>query len=124
MPVCPNCRVAFIEGESHACGSDWTYTDSPLRALARLASGNRGLAVTYWGYAVLGGIVVRAVLLGLSTATGLVAVPAVVGLVWQIAVAGAVWRSAGRYEGRRLWAWLAQTVTGLGVLLALMALFP
>jgi hypothetical protein len=48
MPICPNCQMAYLPGESHHCERDNRPTGQPL------SPGWRAVAVACWGAGVGG----------------------------------------------------------------------
>jgi len=81
--------------------------------------GEANLATTYWGYGVLPLICISVVEFGISSivsgSVGLLIVAAIYLLVlpYLFFVGVAIWRSAKRYGGRRIWAFLARAVVVL-----------
>lgn len=95
--------------------------------LVRLLSGEVSLAITYWLFSVLIGNVALRILLKIVELNSLqiASWPAgdwlvlgfyLVTVVYGVAILIATWRSAGRYQGRKIWAWLARITVVLGAL--------
>ena len=95
----------------------------PNDPLARLWAGSYSLPLTYWGWAV-GGTLVWRLILALMNAT----ISPTAALAWFVAVltllafvaylvttAVAVWRSAGHYQGPRVWAMLARVAVAVQI---------
>jgi hypothetical protein len=92
----------------------------PAQTLTRLWRGEFSLAVTYWGFAQCGGLLLAVPQLGLR-AMGLQGVSLFfegVALVYSGIVMVGIWRSASRYTGNRIWADLARAATLLPLALA------
>lgn len=130
MPVCPKCRVGYMDGESHACGVDRNWRQKPelgekidpgIGPFANFLKGNLGLLKTYWLYGVVGGLVVRTLLSIVGFAVSSPTVPAIGSLAWQCTVGLAVWRAAAVYPGSKLWSTLARIAVVLGIILTSVA---
>jgi hypothetical protein len=80
---------------------------------SKLASGDFGLAKTYWLYGVLVGLIVNAVTRVIPS-VGVLALVLAVTIAYQVMVLLGIWRAAGRYQGRKVWAILAKIATVLG----------
>lgn len=88
----------------------------------KLINGDLGLAKTYWIFGVLGGSVI-------STASGFI--DSIAALVVYIAIHAAynavvmlgVWKAAKKYQGRKIWATLAQVMVILVAVSTAFALF-
>jgi hypothetical protein len=80
---------------------------------SKLASGDFGLAKTYWLYGVLAGLIVNAVTRAIPS-VGILAVVLAVTIVYQVLALLGIWRAADRYQGRKVWAILAKIATVLG----------
>ena len=93
--------------------------DSSLGVLGNLHQGNYGLAKTYWGFGLLGGILVSVAYLGLVFATKSRPV-AILGLfalwIWIIFICISIWRAANKYRGSAVWSVLARISVVLGIL--------
>lgn len=105
--------------------------------LKRLWAGEVGLAMTYWlfGYVlafVVGLVATMAVLLTVNSALmGVQALMLAYSVVWAVAC----WRSASKYQGPRIWAWVGKatiilqpviitTAVSWSALLVVFALLP
>lgn len=95
-----------------------------MNGLRRLWKGELALRDAFWGWAVLGGLIVNGVSSGLFLAL-IAADRPIAALIagysfsvpYNVVAAVGVWRSAGRYEGERRWADLARIATVLGMVL-------
>lgn len=90
--------------------------------LKTMASGEHGLAKTFWLYGFIGGIVWNIVFsISLAISIFLLGLPAIiVFILWTIYVINnikGVWNSAKTYEGPKVWAILAQIVMILQVIM-------
>lgn len=92
----------------------------PGPAISALWRGEFSLAVTYWGFAQLGGLVFAVPQLGLRTLklNGAADVLDGIALVYSVVVIVGIWRSAARYPGHRIWADLARAATVLPPVIA------
>ena len=88
---------------------------APGSIVRRLWAGEVPLARAFWSYAMIGGTALNGVMTLLALALLTMDVPAVVAVVafalpipYNLLVLVAVWRSAGAYQGLRLWADLAR----------------
>lgn len=97
-------------------------------AIRRLWRGEVPLARAFWEFAILYGLLLN--LLATIASFGLFTTdtPTVYGIVvfllpapYNLLVLVAVWRSAGRYQGPRLWADLARPVVVLWIVLVTLA---
>ena len=87
-----------------------------MDVITNLWAGRAGLARTYWGWGVLGGLA-WAVPLSLVTPGSFTAILAVLALVaYYVVVNTGVWRAATLYQGPAIWAGLAKAASGLGLL--------
>lgn len=85
-----------------------------MNAITNLWSGRAGLAKTYWGYGVLGGLLWGAVLALVPPGTP-AAIAAFLGFcAYFLAANTGVWRAATAYTGPDTWAMLAKVAAGLG----------
>lgn len=86
--------------------------------IVNLWKGNLGLAITYWVYGVLGGVVWAVAILALdlkkdsSTANLVIVFMA----IYYFYVYVGIWRAASKYRGNRLWEILAKFVVVITVL--------
>jgi hypothetical protein len=95
-----------------------------MTRLKSLCRGDEPLAVAFWNWAVLGGLLVNltahllffALLMNEHPITGFL-VGHALSMPYNIVAAVAVWRSAERYPGPRCWANLARVVTVVGMVL-------
>ncbi len=96
----------------------------PSVALRALWRGDYSLAVTYWGFSQLGGLLLAIPQLGLRAQGHTVAADLVDGIAvaYSAVVIVGIWRSAARYRGKRIWADLARAATVLPIVFALVAL--
>lgn len=106
---------------------DAVETTNPIVSLWR---GNYPLAVTYWGWAVVGGLLLRAFANFLiqtappgGVGSAFIAIVVLATIAYQILVGVGVWRSANRYTGWKTWAVLAQAGVAAGVTLVCMRYF-
>jgi hypothetical protein len=122
MPITPGVPIAAMFFSFEALPSHTGLVH--MNALRRLWNGDLPLAQAFWNWAVVGGILVNvptsilflALIMGNRIAAAFV-VGYAVSLPYNIVAAVGVWRSAGRYEGERLWADLARIVTVAGMIL-------
>lgn len=89
-----------------------------IATLKALWNGELPLAVAFWHYAVIWGLVINIATSLMTMAAVLADLPAwllvpvyVLPTPYNILALVGVWRSAGRYEGPRKWADLARLVT-------------
>ena len=86
--------------------------------------GEIGLAITYWVFWVLGSCVIYMIAGALTAAitSGVVLVLGrLTAVSYAVFVSVAIWRSAGLYQGPRLWAVLARVAVVLGAVQLLAA---
>lgn len=95
-----------------------------MRGFRRLWEGKLPLRNAFWGWAVLGGLLVNLatsllffVLISADRPVAAVAAGYGLSIPYNLVVAVGVWRSADRFEGDRQWADLAKAVTVIGMLL-------
>ena len=87
-----------------------------MNAIEKLWRGQYSLPITYWGFGVLGTLVLRAAT-WLLPPTITNAIAAVVALCFYlIVVQVGVWRAASAHKGPVVWAWLAKVIAALSVL--------
>lgn len=96
----------------------------PGQAISALWRGEFSLAMTYWGFAQLGGLVLAIPQLGLRVLKLNDAADVLDGiaLVYSVVVIVGIWRSAARYTGHRIWADLARAATVLPPVIAALLL--
>lgn len=85
-----------------------------MNALVRLLSGNQGLARTYWGYGMAGGVAWVLTLLMAPPGSTLAVAGSLACAAYLLLINIAVWLAANRYEGPTTWAALAKVAAGLG----------
>lgn len=86
-----------------------------MDAIANLWNGRAGLAKTYWGYGILGGVL-WSIAISMVTPGSTAALLAVLAVcAYFIVVNMGVWRAATTYTGPATWAMLAKVVSGLGL---------
>jgi len=95
-----------------------------MKSLCHLWRGELALQDAFWGWAVIGGLIINvassALFLFLIIAEHLAAAFVfgyVLSVPYNILVSVGVWRSAERYSGDRQWADLARIVTVIGMVL-------
>ncbi len=76
----------------------------------RVVRGDAGLALTYWLYGVVGTSVLAMLVRHLGSTPALAVVVVYTILVWI-----GVWNAASRYEGKKIWRWLAKTMVVLAI---------
>jgi hypothetical protein len=89
----------------------------------KMMDGDFGLAKTFWLFGFVAGIAISVVtkpLIEVSIVAGMLF--ALVALVYQIMNMIGVWKAAGRYEGAKVWAVLAQIVIILNILIPVIGL--
>jgi hypothetical protein len=96
----------------------------PGQAISALWRGEFSLAMTYWGFAQLGGLVLAVPQLGLRVLKLNDAADVLDGiaLAYSVVVIVGIWRSAARYPGHRIWADLARAATVLPPVIAALLL--
>jgi len=93
--------------------------------IARLWRGNVSLFKTYWGFGVLGGILLNIAyflfvennymrIASLRYGEYIFYAISILAVLYSIFILIAIWRSAGKYTGRRLWSILARIAVILG----------
>ncbi len=80
---------------------------------SRLASGDFGLAKTYWLYGLVISVAIN-MALKVVTSLGVLAVAILAVTLYQVIVLLGIWRAASRYQGWKVWAILAKIATVLG----------
>ena len=96
----------------------------PGQAMTRVWRGEFSLAMTYWGFAQFGGLILAIPQLGLRV-IGLNAAAQVVdgvAFAYSVVVIVGIWRSARRYPGNPMWAHLARLATLMPLVLALLTM--
>ena len=96
----------------------------PGQAMTRVWRGEFSLAMTYWGFAQCGGLILAIPQLGLRV-IGLNAAAQVVdgvAFAYSVVVIVGIWRSARRYPGNPVWAHLARLATLMPLVLALLTM--
>lgn len=89
-----------------------------MNTIKEVFQGRAGLAKTYWGYSILGGLL-WAVLLSLLTPGSTAALVAVLAFcTYQLAVNLGVWQAASHYTGPATWAMLGKIASALGILIS------
>ena len=96
----------------------------PGQAMTRVWRGEFSLAMTYWGFAQCGGLILAIPqlglrVMGLNTAAQLVDG---VAFAYSVVVIVGIWRSAGRYPGNPVWAHLARLATLMPLVVALLTM--
>jgi len=87
-----------------------------MEAIANLWAGRAGLAKTYWGWGILGGVL-WGIALSFVTPGSIPAILAVLALTaYYVVVNTGVWRAASQYKGLVVWAGLAKVAAALGFL--------
>ncbi len=94
----------------------------PGQAMTRVWRGEFSLAMTYWGFAQFGGLILAIPqlglrVMGLNTAAQLVDG---VAFAYSVVVIVGIWRSARRYPGNPVWAHLARMATLMPLIVALL----
>ena len=92
--------------------------------MTRVWRGEFSLAMTYWGFAQFGGLILAIPQLGLRV-IGLNAAAQVVdgvAFAYSVVVIVGIWRSARRYPGNPVWAHLARLATLMPLVLALLTM--
>ena len=88
----------------------------------RLADGDFGLARTYWLYGVLVSISVNLVSNFFITSIGGLLLLTLAYAAYDISVILGTWRAARKYQGPRLWANLAKSMTIVGAIMLVVVL--
>ena len=96
----------------------------PGQAMTRVWRGEFSLAMTYWGFAQFGGLILAIPqlglrLIGLNTAAQVVDG---VAFAYSVVVIVGIWRSARSYPGNPVWAHLARLATLIPLVLALLTM--
>ena len=89
-----------------------------MNALAKLWRGQFSLAATYWGFGVLGSILVFLPLKLLTPGSAAAILLGVVFCLYLIAACVGTWRSATSYSGPSAWAVLSKVAAVIGCLWA------
>jgi hypothetical protein len=91
---------------------------SPSNFFDSLWQGHFGLAMTYWVYGVLGGLVWAVLLLslGIEPGSSIGQVLMFVMIGYYVVVYIGIWNAATNYRGNKLWAVLAKFVVAITVL--------
>lgn len=85
-----------------------------MDAIAQVWRGQAGLAKTYWGWGLLGGLL-WGVTLSAVTPGSLAAILALlVFAAYFVIVNTGIWRAASRYQGMAVWAGLAKVAAVIG----------
>lgn len=87
----------------------------------KLANGDFGLAKTYWLYGVLVGIVVNIISI-VVTSVGGVVILILAYTAYEIPVIMGTWRAANKYEGPKIWVFLAKIAVVLGAIMLAISL--
>jgi len=85
-----------------------TEQETQTYNLYNLFEGNLGLAVTYWVYGVLGGIVWVVGIFALNPDPQLIEVVWLFFVFYYFFVYVGIWRAATKYNGNKVWAILAK----------------
>ncbi len=96
----------------------------PGQAMARVWRGEFSLAMTYWGFAQFGGLLLAIPQLGLRVLNLTTAAQLVDGVAfaYSVVVIVGIWRSAARYAGNPLWAHLARLATLMPLVVAVLTM--
>lgn len=88
--------------------------------------GDAGLAMTYWVWGTLVGLLIAAASIPLASAesTFLAVLYVAFAILHAIWVSFGIWRSAGRYQGNRIWATLARLGVIVGAVRSVYELGP
>jgi hypothetical protein len=88
----------------------------------KLINGDFGLAKTFWLY----GVLLEIIVISLATPKPYVSIFIALMLVndaYLIVLVIGIWRAANKYQGLKIWGWLAKIVVVLGVALTLNQIF-
>ncbi len=96
----------------------------PGQAMARVWRGECSLAMTYWGFAQFGGLILAIPQLGLRVMNLTTAAQLVDGVAfaYSVVVIVGIWRSAARYPGNPIWAHLARLATLMPLVVAVLTM--
>jgi hypothetical protein len=98
-------------GSSHELPKSETISEG----FRKLWRGEQKLSVAYWGYLVLPNVALR-LFSAISGNSEVQATLAFGGMIYFGFVSVGIWRSANRYRGRRVWAYLAQGIVALNAI--------
>lgn len=82
--------------------------------IANIWAGRAGLAKTYWGWGILGGVIWGAVLALVTPGSPAAMAAFLAFCAYFLIVNTGVWRAATAYTGPTTWAMLAKVAAGLG----------
>ncbi len=96
----------------------------PGQAMGRVWRGEFSLAMTYWGFAQFGGLILAIPQLGLRVMNLTTAAQLVDGaaFAYSVVVIVGIWRSAARYPGNPIWAHLARLATLMPLVVAVLTM--
>ena len=128
QPEPPAAPAEVASGATAPGGRDATQEGlglwPPGQAMTRVWRGEFSLAMTYWGFAQFGGLILAIPqlglrVIGLNTAAQLVDG---VAFAYSVVVIVGIWRSARRYHGNPIWAHLARMATLMPLVVALLTM--
>lgn len=81
----------------------------------QICQGDAGLAVTYWGYGVVGSVLLGIPLAFVTPGSVLAIFAAFSCIGYALLVNFGVWRAAGKYQGPKIWSFLARAAIVLAL---------
>lgn len=85
-----------------------------MEAISQIWKGQAGLAKTYWGWGMLGGLLWGIPLSTVPPGSGIAVLVLLVFVAYFFVVNTGIWRAAGQYQGLAVWAWLAKVAAVIG----------
>ena len=85
-----------------------------MEAISQIWKGQAGLAKTYWGWGMLGGLLWGIPLSTVTPGSGIAVLVLLVFVAYFFVVNTGIWRAAGQYQGLAVWAWLAKVAAVIG----------
>ena len=85
-----------------------------MEAISQIWKGQAGLAKTYWGWGMLGGLLWGIPLSTVTPGSGIAVLVLLVFVAYFFVVNTGIWRAAGQYQGLAVWAGLAKVAAVIG----------
>ena len=85
-----------------------------MEAIAQIWKGQAGLAKTYWGWGMLGGLLWGIPLSTVTPGSAVAVLALLVFVAYFVVVNTGIWRAASQYQGLAVWAGLAKVAAVIG----------